>query len=336
MFVIKFSYMFVICSLCAFSCLEARTHFFDHFDSPIFGVSVISQRISSTQSWVHDCVFNGLVHSGSGGNGGAIEFSPNIPFKLVVENSVFIYCQAGYSGGGIYFYSSSSSGSECVLSNLYASRCMCSIYSTSNHYGDGQFSYIGTDYKGKNCYYGVSVMFSDPEPNTFCGHGAQRINYGKVIYQNNNLSYNNAWETSGVIFEQTSIDSNTIDNLISFTTFAHNQAYQYNCLKYLYSKFLNSYVNYVNNTELATDAVNHGMIISMSGAKVRFEKCIFDLVDNTGDFSFLFKRELTTSAELSIIDCWLPSGIKFVEAGIVNAKEATSTYAITHFSTQIQ
>jgi len=299
-----------------FACLLLRSHYFDFFDSPIFGVNVVSERVTSLQVWVNDCRFIGLASSS---DGGAIYYSSS-DIKMVVEQCLFKNCDAGSRGGCIHFSSSGKSG--IVLSKCYASKCKSS-QSTSQQ--SGSFAYISVNEKSRNELLWVSYSqcasstYNNPEQTL-------SVSDGLVLYANDNISNNLAYQVSGM-----KLDGLDEGSIIKFSNIAHNNATNYYCLTFYSSSIVFKNINFINNTEGQPTSSYYGIIFCQSSSIIRFEDSVF-IHNDYRENAFLFRRT-TGYAGLAVINCWLPQVFNQTLAGIVNHRGQTETHNISFFNT---
>jgi hypothetical protein len=235
-----------------------------------FESQTYSSRQNPSNSYVYfsNCLFISIT---SGNHGGSLSCSSSVTHFLV-ESSSFISCKtSGGYGGAIYF---ENSGGQSVLYNVCGYDC-CSTYSSGPHY---QFAYlyVKDDATSKNYINYSSITRCVNEISN--SHHMLYLFYGKICCPSINSSMNKCKYHSGIYCDSYA-DSNLVTGLLSYSTFADNNAFGHGCIILWNSaKYEMKSCNVLRNTQ--GNLGDHGTF-QISGNVLIEDSCVLENNANT-------------------------------------------------------
>jgi hypothetical protein len=216
------------------------------------------QTLSDTNVHVSNCLFSRCTSTSSGG---ALYCSSVT--RLLVESSSFISCKTSSSNGAIYF-----SVGQCVLHGVCGNDC-CSTKS-----GNFQFASIRVkdDISSKN-YVNYSSIARCINENSDTW-STLYLYHGKDYCPSINMSMNKCGYQSSISCYPFSDSSSTIC-LLSYSSFADNNATVYRCIHFdrSTSKYEMKCCNILRNTQINLNS--HGTI-SLLGNLLLKDSCILE------------------------------------------------------------
>jgi len=192
------------------------------------------------------CFFANLINNV---NGGAI-YCNQSPLEVLIEDSSFVNCKGGQSGGGIFC---SGNVGFSIMHRLCGYKCYLNdntdswgLFICSNHYVKSVFDYVSASH----CYESVSTSNSP-----------LRMNFGIQRYFNINSSDHKIGADLGVAC------IHTYDSIVRFACLDRNTGERINIVFHNASGTV-SFCNMINNS-----VINYGMLFVNANGRINAENC---------------------------------------------------------------
>jgi hypothetical protein len=272
------------------------------------------QNPSTSNVYVSNCLFNRCT---SDSNGGALCCTTATCF--LVESSSFFSCTTSSNGGGAIYFSNTGSG-QCVLHKVCGNDCYSTYTSTSN----GQFSYIYVyNVASSKNYVNYSSITRCVNQRT---HSERMLflNYGKICCTSVNLSMNKCQYVSGIRVYPF-CDSNSVTCLLSYSSFADNNAPDYICLQFETGGAKNE-IKCCNILRNRQDSSSNGIIHS-NGYSVFQDSCI---LENIATYIY---NVPSSSYSITLSNCTVDKTTNNRNLIIQNTVTKSFILALNHMST---
>jgi hypothetical protein len=266
------------------------------------------QTLSNTSVHVLNCLFESITSRS--GSGGALYCSTSVAYFLV-ESSSFFSCKTSGNGGAIYF--SNTNSGESVFNGVCGYDC-CTTGSNN-----GQFIYTFVKNTNSNINYANYSSITRCVNENSGTHYSFCLWYGKIICTSVNSSMNKCFTRSGIYCETSSFNC-----LLSYSTFANNNATGYTCVWSYYGGEIKS-CNILRNIQVSLDT--EGTIYPNGNLKIE-DSCI---LDNKATYIF---RVSSSSYTTTISNCTIDSTSNSQCLTIQNTVTKSFILALNHMSTR--
>jgi hypothetical protein len=269
------------------------------------------ESVSDTYVYVSNCLFN---KCSSSSDGGAL-YCSSVTY-LLVESSSFFSCKTSSKFGGAIYFSNTNSG-ECVLHKLCCYDCLTTY--TSGSYG--QFANIEV----RRSYISYSSIVRCVNDDSDSWHTLRHVN-GNICCPSVNFSMNKCAYRSGIYFSPSS-DSSSITCSLLYSSFADNNASNYNCFIFFRSntKYEMKCCNVLRNRQ-ASDS--NGIIETKENVTIE-DSCI---LENTANYVFY---AYSSSNIITLLNCTVDKTTTNLGSLIIQSTVSRSfILALSHMSTR--
>jgi hypothetical protein len=274
-----------------------------------------NRRIDTSTSnvYVHNCVFNGCTSSS---NGGAILCSSSV-LRLLVEQSSFISCKASNrNGGAIYFYNTASG--ECVLSRVCGFDCL----TTNSSGGTGQlgYSYVKNNINSRNHFNDSSITHS---------LNGDRKSYDAFRLCNGNILCPSVNVTSIICYQYITLDCHPTSLgmcCLSYNSIVNNTASDFNIIWFSGSSspFYIDTCNVLNNKQTSSSS---GIIFAQGNLLIK-DSCI---LGNSEEKTIFYAY---TSSSITVSNCTFDNNRCVGNVTFINTIKSSFINPLSHIATE--
>jgi hypothetical protein len=270
------------------------------------------QNPSDTYVYISNCLFKSIMSSICGG----ALYCSSVKYFLV-ESTSFFSCKTSSCAAAIHF---SNSNGQCVLYKVCVNDCC----STSGSMTQALLISVNNGISSKNYINYSSVARSVNEVSNSID--PVRIFSGKICFPSFNISMNKCYYQSAVMCGSY-VDSNSATCLLSYSTFADNNAIGYTCISFnrADAKYEIKSCNILRNTQSTLDT--QGTIYTYGNLNI-YDSCI---LENTANKIFCSS---SSSYKITLSNCTADS---FSNNGYLTTQNTVTKsfiLALNHMSTQ--